>query len=166
MSDSTFPASEPNPASTSLEEPGVLWPRSTSLGAVESLVEICLYFLASCQRQFDLLGFAVYQHKPDPTTGNFDCGSGYWDLDLCYVPDCITTAVHRLGLQPHEPRPGHVGVSSALHGCARYSFMLEWHVVPCRTGPGSGGAPPAPPDRSVWTRSKCFVYLGLVLSQN
>jgi len=39
----------------------------------------------------------VYQHKPDPNTGNFDVAgileSGY--APVC--PDCITTAVHPTG---------------------------------------------------------------------
>src|SRR5712664_4627889 len=81
MSDSTFPASEPNPASTSLEEPGVLvakkhhllvrWSHWLNLPILLGLIVsgISIYWASP-----------VYQHKPDRNTGSVDVAAdiGIW----------------------------------------------------------------------------------------
>ena len=98
MSHSTPPDCESEPTSTLPEQPGVLvvrkhhflvrWSHWLNVPILLGLIlsAISIYWASP-----------IYQHKPDPNTGNVDLGatseSGYGPMCL----DNITTAVHRTG---------------------------------------------------------------------
>jgi len=58
MSDPTLPACEPNPTSMLLKSPACSWPRASSFGALESLVEC-----ADPSRPY-LSGISIYWASP------------------------------------------------------------------------------------------------------
>src|SRR6266478_6125356 len=150
MSDPTLPACKPNPTSTLLEEPGVLvakkhhllvrWSHWLNLPILLGLIVsgISIYWASP-----------VYQHKPDPNTGNVDVAAdiGIW---ICnHVP-----RLHHYSSPPdwlyNHLSLGHVGGSFAPALVVRVLFHAEWHGVSCRTAHGRWLALlTAPPDRSV-----------------
>ena len=93
----------------------------------------------------------IYQHKPDPVTGNFDVAAdiGIW---IC---------THAPGLHhynsPHDwlynhmsLGPGMLAVALRLHWLCAYAFMLNGAVYLAGLIAGGGLAwITAPPDRSV-----------------
>jgi len=127
MSDPTFPACEPNPTSTLLEEPGVLvakkhhllvrWSHWLNVPILLGLIlsGISIYWASP-----------VYQHKPDPNTGSVDVAAdiGIW---MCsHLP-----GLHRYSSPPDwvynhmSLGPGMLAVALRLHWFCAYSFMLN-----------------------------------------
>ena len=118
MSDSIFPGSEPNPTSTLLEEPGVLVAKKHHL-----LVRWSHWLNVPILLGLILSGISIYwaspiyQHKPDPTTGNFDVAAdiGIW---ICgHVP----------GLRHYSGPPGWVYNHLSLGpGMLAAALRLHW----------------------------------------
>src|ERR1700730_5772324 len=136
MSHSTPPDCESKPTSTLPEQPGVLvvrkhhflvrWSHWLNVPILLGLIlsGISIYWASP-----------IYQHKPDPNTGNTDAAAdiGIW---ICaHVPgqNALQQST-RLDLQPHEPRAGHVGVSPASALAMRVPVHAEWHCVRCGAG--------------------------------
>src|SRR5258708_9779742 len=98
MSHSTLPDCEPNSASTLPEQPGVLVVRKHHL-----LVRWSHWLNVPILLGLILSGISIYwaspiyQHKPDPNTGNTDVAAaiGIWICAMCL--DNITTAAHPTG---------------------------------------------------------------------
>jgi thiosulfate reductase cytochrome b subunit len=130
MSNSTLPASETNSTSTLLEEPGVLvakkhhllvrWSHWLNLPILLGLIAsgISIYWASP-----------VYQHKPDPNTGNVDVAAdiGIW---MCsHVP-----GLHHYSSPPDwvynhmSLGPGMLALALRLHWLCAYLFMLNGMV--------------------------------------
>src|SRR6266403_1842013 len=102
MSDSTLPASEPNPTSKLREEPGVLvarkhhllvrWSHWLNLPILLGLIVsgISIYWASP-----------VYQHKPDRNTGSVDVAAdiGIWICRHVPGPPCSPRLTRRQNLR-------------------------------------------------------------------
>ena len=152
MSHSTPPDCEPNSTSTLPEQPGVLvvrkhhflvrWSHWLNVPILLGLIlsGISIYWASP-----------IYQHKPDPNTGNFDVAAdiGIW---ICaHVP-----GLHHYSSPPDwiynhmSLGPGMLALALRLHWLCAYLFMLNGMCVCCRAGHGRRLALlVAPPDRSV-----------------
>src|SRR5437879_2347293 len=150
MSQSTPPNCEPNSTSTLQEQSGVLvvrkhhflvrWSHWLNVPILLGLIlsGISIYWASP-----------IYQHKPDPNTGNVDVAAdiGIWICPPAWPASLQQSA--RLDLQPHEPWARHVGISPAPALVVRVSVHAEWHCVRCRAGNGRRLALlAASPDRS------------------
>src|SRR5580700_3994178 len=130
MGPSTAPDCEPNSTSTPLEQPSVLvvrkhhflvrWSHWLNLPILLGLIltGISIYWSSP-----------VYQHKPDPTTGNFDVTAdiGIW---ICahvpgqhYYSDPPNWIYNHMSLGP-----GMLALALRLHWFCAYSFMLNGMV--------------------------------------
>src|SRR5229473_3059697 len=130
MSDPTLPACEPNPTITLLEEPGVLVAKKHHL-----LVRWSHWLNVPILLGLILSGISIYwaspiyQHKPDPITGNFDVAAdiGVW---ICaHVP-----GLHHYSSPPDwiynhmSFGPGMLALALRLHWLCAYLFMLNGMV--------------------------------------
>src|SRR6266478_6437860 len=130
MSDSILPGSEPNPTSRLLEEPGVLvakklhllvrWSHWLNLPILLGLIVngISIYWASP-----------VYQHKPDPNTGNVDVAADIGILICSHVPGLhyyhipLDLFYNHLSLGP-----GMLAIALRLHWLCAYAFMLNGMV--------------------------------------
>jgi len=124
---------------------------------VESLVESAYTSRPHCQRHFDLLGFAVYQHKPDSNTGNVDVAAdiGIW---MCsHVPGLHHYSSPPDWLYNHlSLGSGMLAVALRLHWLCAYSLILNGMVYLAGLFMGGLGAPCCPAGPICLTRSGCF----------
>ena len=127
MSHSTLPDCEPNSASTSPEQPGVLvvrkhhflvrWSHWLNIPILLGLIlsGISIYWASP-----------VYQHKPDPNTGNFDVAAdiGIW---ICaHVPGQRNYGSPPDWIYNHMSLgPGMLATALRLHWLCAYLFMLN-----------------------------------------
>ena len=151
MSRSTTPRKEAISTSTLPEQPGVLVAKRHHL-----LVRWSHWLNVPILLGLILSGISIYwsspiyQHKPDPVTGNFDVAAdiGIWICAHVPGPASLQQST-RLGLQPHEPRAGYVGRSSASPLAVRVRIHAEWCGVRRRVDRRRRMARiTAPPDRS------------------
>src|SRR5437899_10367466 len=130
MSHATPHDNEPNSTSTLPEEPGVIVTRRHHL-----LVRWSHWLNVPILLGLILSGISIYwaspiyQHKPDPITGNFDLAAdiGIWICD--HVP-----GLHRYSSPPDwvynhmSLGPGMLAVALRLHWLCAYAFMLNGAV--------------------------------------
>jgi thiosulfate reductase cytochrome b subunit len=164
MSDSTLPASAPNTTSTLLEEPGVpvakkhhllmRWSHWLNLPILLGLIVsgISIYWASP-----------VYQHKPDPNTGNVDVAAdiGIW---ICtHVP-----GLHNYNSPPDwlynhmSLGPGMLALALRLHWLCAYSFMLNGMVYLAGLVMGGGWRSLLPRRTDLFDALRMFrYYLGV-----
>src|SRR5258705_8609657 len=127
MCNSTSPAKEPNSTSTLLEEPGELVAKKHHL-----LVRWSHWLNVPILLGLILSGISIYwaspiyQHKPDPVTGNFDVAAdiGIW---ICtHVPGLHHYSSPSDWIYNHVSLgPGMLALALRLHWLCAYSFMLN-----------------------------------------
>jgi thiosulfate reductase cytochrome b subunit len=160
MSHSTPPASEPNCTSTLLEDPGVLVAKKHHL-----LVRWSHWLNVPILLGLILSGISIYwaspiyQHKPDPITGNFDVAAdiGIW---IC---------AHLPGLHPYSSPPdwiynhmslgpGMLASALRVHWLCAYLFMLNGMVYVAGLVLGRGWRSLLPRRSDVFEALKMFRY--------
>jgi len=113
---------------------------------------------------FILSGISIYWACPSININRSEYGSVDVAADIgigCAVRarDCITTAAHRLGLQPLSLGPGVLAVALRLHWFCAY-YYAEWQFT-LQTIHGRGCAPYCLPDRSVDALRMLRYYVGV-----
>src|SRR6267143_6256044 len=168
MSDSTLLVSEPNSTSTSLEESSVRVARKHHL-----LVRWSHWLNVPILIGLILSGISiywaspVYQHKPDPTTGNFDVAAdiGIW---ICaHVP-----GLHHYSNPPDwiynhvSLGPGMLASALRLHWLCAYFFMLNGIVYVAGLVLGGGWRSLLPRRTDVFDALKMFrYYIGFLFAK-
>ena len=168
MSHSKSPANDLNSTSTLQEEPGVLvakkhhllvrWSHWLNLPILLGLIVsgISIYWASP-----------VYQHKPDPNTGNVDVAAdiGIW---MCSdVPGLRHYSSPPDWLYNHMSLgPGMLALALRRHWLCAYSFMLNGMVYLAGLFMRGGWRSLLPRRTDCLTRSKCFGTTSVFLSQN
>ncbi len=164
MSHSTLPASEPNSTSASVEKPDVLvatkhhllvrWSHWLNVPILLGLIlsGISIYWASP-----------VYQHKPDPNTGNVDVAAdiGIW---ICsHVPGLHHYSSPPDWLYNHMSLgPGMLALALRLHWLCAYSFMLNGMVYLAGLVMGGGWRSLLPRRTDLFDALRMFrYYLGV-----
>jgi thiosulfate reductase cytochrome b subunit len=164
MSHSTLPATEPNSTSASVEKPDVLvatkhhllvrWSHWLNLPILLGLIVsgTSIYWASP-----------VYQHKPDPNTGNVDVAAdiGIW---ICsHVPGLHHYSSPHDWLYNHMSLgPGMLALALRLHWLCAYSFVLNGMVYLAGLVMGGGWRPLLPRRTDLFDALRMFrYYLGV-----